>query len=124
MEKTSAKTAQHFNWGDSCEGWWLKDSGNFVVVEEKMPPGTSEVMHYHEKTEQFFYVLEGRLKMECNQEIYDLKPYEGITVKARSVHRVFNSSTQEVRFLVISSQNSRDDRVDVEELSFSHQIYT
>jgi mannose-6-phosphate isomerase-like protein (cupin superfamily) len=115
IKSLSTKTAPHFVWGDNCDGWWLKKNGLFTVVSEIIPAGSSEIKHYHEKTEQFFYVLEGVLSVELDGITHHLEKDEGITVIPHAIHKVFNQSHNiKVKFLVISSPNSLEDRINVE----------
>lgn len=55
-EAVSINNALHFKWGQGCDGWWLKNEGQFSVIYETMPAGSCEIKHYHQKTEQFFIV--------------------------------------------------------------------
>ena len=59
MRIVSAQTAKHYIWGERCDGWHLLHTEHASVIEERMPPGTSEVAHFHERSRQFFYVLSG-----------------------------------------------------------------
>lgn len=111
----STKTAPHFLWGECCDGWWLKKGGSFTVIEEMMPKGTSEIRHFHHRTEQFFYILEGALILELDGVEHPLKEGDSIVVSPCVLHRVFNKSPQSVRFLVVSCPDSREDRIDLEE---------
>lgn len=110
----SKETAPRFDWGNNCEGWWLKKQGNFTVISEIMPKGSTEIQHFHQSVEQFFYVLEGILSIELDGVAYDLKQHEGITVMPEIGHKVFNRFYQLARFLVISCPNSHEDRVELE----------
>lgn len=111
----STKTAPHFFWGNHCEGWWLKKNGHFTVICEIMPKGSSEKRHFHRETEQFFYILEGTLSIELDDVVHHLQQNESIAVMSRIKHKVFNQSDQHVKFLVISSPDSHEDRVNVGE---------
>lgn len=110
----STQNAPHFTWGQMCDGWWLKKEGNFTVISEIMPAGTSETKHYHSKTEQFFYCLTGQLLVQCDDKAYSLSENEGCHIASGVAHKVINSSNDPVSFLVISSPNSHDDRFDLE----------
>ena len=109
----STDDAPHYVWSKACDGWWLKKTGPFTVISEAMPTGTSEKLHLHEHTEQFFYVLSGNLTMELNEKIYTLKDHESITVSPGVAHRVFNHSESLVCFLVVSCPDSHGDRLDI-----------
>ena len=58
--------AEHYAWGGMCDGWHLLKGDTLSVIEERIPPGGSEVRHYHEKSRQFFYVLTGVLSFEVD----------------------------------------------------------
>ena len=49
----------HYQWGDGCDGWVLLDTNELSVKQECMPAQTSESLHYHEKAQQFFFILKG-----------------------------------------------------------------
>lgn len=112
----SKETSSHFVWGEICYGWWLKKEGIFTVIEEIMPPGASEKRHKHNITEQFFYVLDGTLSITLNEcDTYQLQKNQGLAIPPKVIHRAFNDSNSDLRFLVISSPNSHDDRIDLKE---------
>ena len=39
--------AEHYVWGDGCDGWRLLDRPDLSVIEERIPPGRGEVVHFH-----------------------------------------------------------------------------
>ena len=104
----------HYSWGDGCDGWHLLKEPNLSVIEERMPPGTAEVRHYHNRAQQFFYILSGEATMEADGEITKLNAGEGIRITAGTRHQIRNESSDPVRFLVISQPPSHGDRVVVE----------
>ena len=55
------ESAPHYGWGEGCDGWHLVRTPELSVIQERMPPGTSEVRHRHGRARQFFFVLSGRL---------------------------------------------------------------
>jgi len=110
----SASNTLHYNWGaedNPCDGWHLVGTPEFSVILERMPPGTSEVRHYHERVRQFFFVLEGELRIEIGNEEFVLSPQQGIEIDPKVRHQAFNCSSEDVRFLVISQPPSHGDRV-------------
>ena len=106
--------APHFAWGDACNGWWLKNDGNFTVLTETMPPGAAEKNHYHKQTEQFFYCLKGSLTIQFTEGEQVLSEHEGCSITPGTPHKIKNMSNDVIQFLVISSSNSHNDRVDLE----------
>jgi mannose-6-phosphate isomerase-like protein (cupin superfamily) len=108
----SRDSAPHYKWGDGCDGWHLVQSDALSVIEERMPPGTSERRHLHRRARQFFYVLAGELTMEVEGVEHRLGANEGIEIAPEQVHQAFNRSANDVRFLVTSQPPAHGDRVD------------
>ena len=104
------QTAEHFIWGEQCDGWHLVKSADLSVIQERMPPGTFEVRHYHTKSRQFFFVLSGVATFEIDGKIETLRKHEGVEVAPNVPHQIFNKSEAEVEFLVISQPASHGDR--------------
>jgi mannose-6-phosphate isomerase-like protein (cupin superfamily) len=114
MQIIGRQTAQHYTWGNDCDGWHLVQSTALSVIEEQMPPGASEIRHYHRKATQFFYVLQGSLSVEVEGDELALSSGEGILITAGQAHQVRNRSATDVKFLVISNPPSHGDRVSAE----------
>ncbi|WP_462408606.1 cupin domain-containing protein [Neobacillus sp. Marseille-QA0830] len=109
--KVSKKTVEHYLWGGSCDGWRLVDKKVLSIIHERMPGGTSEVRHYHQHSQQFFFVLSGNPTLEVDGERYSLSEHEGIEVPPLVPHQMFNDSNEDAEFLVISKPNTRGDRI-------------
>ena len=103
-------SAEHYFWGENCEGWHLVRSPELSVIQERMPPHTSEVRHHHEKSRQFFFVLSGFLDIQVGSDSVRLGPQQGIEIPPGIPHQVRNLTEQEARFLVISQPPSHGDR--------------
>lgn len=111
---TSIRNAEHYTWGDACAGWHLLKSQELSIIEERMPPHTAERRHFHQKADQFFYVLSGDAQMEIEAEIFILTAGSGIFIEHGRRHRISNKSDQDVTFLVISRPTTRGDRQEVD----------
>jgi mannose-6-phosphate isomerase-like protein (cupin superfamily) len=115
----SRQTAEHYKWGgphgDDCDGWHLVRTPNLSIIEELMPPNTSEVRHFHVHSRQFFYVLEGELTLEVERQSFVLQTGEGLEVSPGQPHQVFNRSANRARILVTSQPPSHGDRVNTDD---------
>jgi mannose-6-phosphate isomerase-like protein (cupin superfamily) len=111
---SSKKSAEHYIWGDHCDGWHLVKHNNLSVIHERMPASTSEVKHYHQQSLQFFFVLSGTATIEMEGEEIVLHPQEGVEVPPLVHHQMFNKSDHDVEFLVISQPISKGDRIVVD----------
>jgi mannose-6-phosphate isomerase-like protein (cupin superfamily) len=107
----NANNAVHYFWGEKCDGWHLVNSDNLSIIKEKMPPGTAEIKHYHQKSRQFFYILSGTAEMEVKDKYITLTASDGIEIPPLIPHRIFNNSHEDLIFLVISQPKSHGDRV-------------
>ena len=109
--KISKTNAEHYIWGEKCNGWHLVKNEALSVIHEHMPADTCEVRHYHEKSRQFFFVLNGCATLEVNGEEVVLHPNEGIEVPPLVPHQMFNRSDKDIEFLVVSQPCSKGDRI-------------
>ncbi|WP_274365145.1 cupin domain-containing protein [Paenibacillus thermotolerans] len=109
--KISKSNAEHYTWGERCDGWHLVKHQGLSIIHERMPANTSEVKHYHQDARQFFFVLSGIATMEVDGEEVILHEQEGIEIPPFVGHQMFNKTNHPIEFLVISHPNSRGDRV-------------
>lgn len=111
MATVSTANAEHYRWGESCDGWHLLALDDLSVIEERMPSGSVEERHYHARARQFFYVLEGEAVLELEGTAHRLRQGEGLHVPPGSAHQVRNDSSIDVRFIVVSTPKSHGDRI-------------
>jgi mannose-6-phosphate isomerase-like protein (cupin superfamily) len=105
--------AEHYTWGDGCDGWHLVNQDNLSVIQERVPAGKSEQLHYHVKARQFFFVLQGAATLKVDGRPYTLHEREGLEVSPTIPHLLRNNGTADLVFLVISSPRSHGDRANV-----------
>ena len=110
----SAASGRHYKWGGSsgtdCDGWHLVETPELSIIEEQMPPGTSETRHSHIRARQFFFILEGTLTVELEEQEFRLSPGQGIEIAPGQRHQVVNRDASPVRMLVTSQPPSHGDR--------------
>ena len=111
-----SKTAEHYQWGDACKGWHFVKSDSLSVIKETMPPMTKEKLHYHEKAQQFFYILAGIATFEIDGLSFIVKTNKGISIKPEKKHRIMNNKNTVLEFLVISEPKSHGDRINIDDL--------
>ena len=104
------ETAEHYLWGNHCDGWHLLKNADLSVIQERMPPRTSEVRHFHLRAQQFFYILSGEAVMEVDGRPVTLSSGHGIWIPVGTPHQMRNDSNQEIHFLVVSHPPSHGDR--------------
>lgn len=107
----SQETSAHYQWGNGCDGWHLVRSPALSVIKERVPSGCEEVRHYHERSEQFFFVLDGVATIESNGEVVQLESQQGIHIPAGTVHQLKNNASDDLIFIVTSTPPSHGDRI-------------
>ena len=111
MGAVSTGSAEHYRWGQGCDGWHLLAGDDLSVIEERMPPGAAEVRHWHARSRQFFYALEGTLTLELEGTVHLLQNGQGLHVPSGGAHQARNESAADARFLVVSVRRSHGDRI-------------
>ena len=109
----SIENAEHYVWGEVCDGWHLLRRDDMSVIQERVPAGGAEVMHYHTRARQFFYILEGEGVLGLEAQEIVLKTGQGMEVAPQVNHQFKNRSSADVHFLVISVPSTRGDRVNL-----------
>src|SRR5471030_678674 len=110
---TSTENSEHYTWGAQCDGWPLLRSDSLSVIQERMPPGTSEQLHYHERAQQVFYILSGAATFEVEGELKTVNANQSIHINPNTKHRILNNGDADLHFLVISEPKSYGDRVNI-----------
>ena len=110
----SKANAEHYTWGQGCDGWYLVKDDQMTVIQERMPPGTAETLHKHARARQFFFVLTGLAVMEHGGVATTLAPGTGLEVPPGVPHRILNKSNTDLEILVTSLPPSHADRVAVD----------
>ena len=109
----SIENAEHYFWGDICDGWHLLKREELSVIQELVPPGGAEVMHYHNISRQFFYILDGEGIMIFEDHEVILNKGQGLEISPQVKHQFKNKSKVDVHFLVISIPTTKGDRIKV-----------
>ena len=111
---TTLANAEHYAWGEGCDGWHMLKHPDLSVIQERVPAGRGEVKHYHTRARQYFFVLKGRASLEFDDQTVSFGPGEGVHVPPGVHHRFVNSGTEAGEFLVISAPTTQGDRTNVD----------
>ena len=112
LKSVDTSTAEHYTWGDGCDGWHLLKRDDVSVIEERVPPGKSEQIHFHKYSRQFFFVLEGEATILLDSRKVLLRKHQGVEIPPGVPHQFRNESQFDVVFLVVSVPKSHGDRHD------------
>lgn len=101
-----------FIWGNNCHVYQLLNEKQFCITQETIAPGNEDSMHYHSISDQFLYLLSGKIEIKLIEGEVSLKQYQGIMIPSKCVHCVVNSEENEAAILLtISVPGKVDDRV-------------
>lgn len=113
FKKTTTAASAHYKWGSGCDGWHLLNNERLSIIEEKMPPGSLEQMHFHAAAQQFFYILAGTATFILEGKELIITARESLYIPAGVVHNISNRSRLDLEFLVVSEPPSHGDRENV-----------
>ena len=69
------------------------------LAEARVPSGVTTIAHYHPKTEEIYYLLEGEGQMRIEEEWRKVVPGDAIAIPPGKVHQIRNEGPAELRFL-------------------------
>jgi len=72
---------------------------NQSLAEARLPPGAKTTPHHHQVTEEIYYILEGRGRMQIESEFQDVRPGDAIAIPPRSQHTITNTGSETLKFL-------------------------
>ena len=78
-----------------------------VVVD----PGHEVKPHYHQKTYEAIYVVEGMAKFTINDTVHETAPGDIILTEPNDVHSVNNNSDKPWKVFVFKTNNVPDDSI-------------
>ncbi|HUU63526.1 MAG TPA: cupin domain-containing protein [Dehalococcoidia bacterium] len=88
---------------------------NQSLAEARLAPGITTDEHFHPKSEEIYYILEGRGRMKIEDEEREVCPCDGIAILPGKRHRIWNIGGSDLIFLCCCSPAYRhDDTVIVE----------
>lgn len=69
------------------------------LAEARLPPGSRTQGHHHIRTEEIYYILEGRGRMQVGEEIREVGPGDAIAIPPGMYHQITNIGATTLRFL-------------------------
>lgn len=102
MEIRNRRAQEPFTTKDGSTIVSLLDSANAPVsnqslAEARVPAGKATERHYHKDSEEFYYILSGRGRMEIDGEERDIGPEDAILIPAGAWHTI--AAEEELVFL-------------------------
>ena len=69
------------------------------LAEARLPKGASTTPHYHPKTEEIYYILQGTARMRIAAETADVGPGDAIAIPPGAEHQIHNTGDETLVFL-------------------------
>ena len=90
---------------------------NLSLAEARLERGASTALHYHDESEEVYYVIAGRGILMIAGEETDIGPGQAALIPPRSRHRVANTGDEDLVFLCLSSPpyTHRDTKIEQDE---------
>ena len=79
------------------------------LVHVIIPPGKSSHAHYHEVSEETYYILKGVGLIIIDEKRYELHPGQACLIHTHEKHQIFNKGKVNLEFLTISAPAWRSD---------------
>lgn len=109
--KKNKLTISPMEWAPHHFAWHLVDHTELSVKLEEIPAGGSSGLHYHKKSRQFFFVLQGQASIKLEDRQYLLQKQEGLEIQPNQKHQISNNANENLRFLLISSPGIQQDDI-------------
>jgi mannose-6-phosphate isomerase-like protein (cupin superfamily) len=72
---------------------------NQTLADARLPAGKSTMPHRHVRTEEIYYILEGRGLMRVGQETAVVGPGDAIAIPPGALHQISNTGSGPLQFL-------------------------
>jgi mannose-6-phosphate isomerase-like protein (cupin superfamily) len=60
------------------------------LAEATLPPGTATTPHYHPRSEEIYYILQGQGVMRIGDEVREVGPLDAIAIPPGAIHQLRN----------------------------------
>ncbi len=72
---------------------------NQTLAEARLAPGMSTTPHFHQETEEIYYILEGHGRMQVGEDIRLIGASDAIAIPPGQRHKITNIGGSVLRFL-------------------------
>lgn len=72
-------------------------------VHVVIPAGKSSPAHYHNVSEETYYILNGEARMIINGQEFTLVPKQACLIMPGEVHQIFNDKQVDLEFITVSA---------------------
>jgi mannose-6-phosphate isomerase-like protein (cupin superfamily) len=69
------------------------------LAEARLQPGQQTAPHYHPQTEEIYYILAGRGRMQIGDDVRLVEPGDAIAIPPGAIHTIENVGGETLKFL-------------------------
>jgi len=104
MDKINIKDVKPFITKDGSEirellAWRNSKIKNQSLAEAIVYPGQSTIEHYHNKSEEIYFVESGEGLIQLNNEKFEIQTGDAIAIPPRTKHKLWNTGTSPLKIL-------------------------
>jgi mannose-6-phosphate isomerase-like protein (cupin superfamily) len=107
VQLSSLTTAEPFTTKDGSTIRELHHSAEQSLAEASLPAQQQTQRHYHARTEEIYFVLEGEGTLEIDGERHGVKPGDAVLIPPGARHQI--TATSDLRFLCCCSPPYSDE---------------
>jgi quercetin dioxygenase-like cupin family protein len=85
--------------------------GAYCAFEQTLAPGQGVPLHVHSRDDEVYYILEGRLEMQCGQRVFTAEAGAMVVIPRGIPHAFQNPADTPIRFLNLFIPGGFDDFV-------------
>src|SRR3954452_19629105 len=72
---------------------------NQSLAEARLPAGASTQEHYHARTEEIYFITQGRGRIRIDEELTDVRAGDAIAIAPGKRHKLWNTGTEPLKLL-------------------------
>jgi mannose-6-phosphate isomerase-like protein (cupin superfamily) len=76
-------------------------SKNHSLARIILPPGKSSITHYHQVSEETYFILTGSGQMQINDLRFTIREGQACHIKPGDIHRIENKGDLDLEFLAV-----------------------
>jgi len=101
MNPVIVRPGEGRDFGDGllCRITSASTGGAYCAFEQTLAPGRGVPLHVHSRDDEVYYILEGRLEMQCGERIFTAEVGAMVVVPRGIPHAFDNPTEMPVRFL-------------------------
>ena len=82
---------------------------NQSLAEARVSPAKATTQHYHIRSEEIYYILQGKAEIRVEDEVRAVGKGDGIVILPGQRHKIWNTGAEDLVFLCCCSPSYEDE---------------